>query len=75
MAIKIGAPKGKVILGGGGISASLPIYSGDYVVIPKAEEEQILETSGYAMANDVTVKEIPYFEVKNVAGGMTVTIG
>lgn len=74
MAIKLGVPKGKVVIGTGG-NTSVPIYNGEYVVIPKAEEAQKLNTSGYAMADDVTVKEIPYFEVKNVAGGMTVTIG
>ena len=74
MAIKLGVPKGKVVLGGGN-NASLPIYSGEYEVIPKVEEEQTLETSGYAMAKDVVVKEIPFFEVKNTSGGLTATIG
>lgn len=83
MAIKLGIQKQKVVVGantgkvilGGGTSATLPIYSGEYTVIPKVDEEQTLETSGYAMANDVLVKEIPYFEVKNTAGGLTATIG
>lgn len=75
-AIKLGASKGKVIIGVGGSAApTIPVYNGEYTVIPKVDEEQILETSGYAMAKDVTVKEIPYFEVKNTAGGTTATIG
>ena len=56
-------------------SAKIPIYSGDYEVTPKVEEEQTLETTGYAMASDVLVKEIPFHEVKNTAGGLTATIG
>lgn len=52
-----------------------PIYDGEYTVIPKVNEDQTLETSGYLMANDVTVKQIPFFEVKNTAGGLTATIG
>lgn len=75
MAIKLGGKTGKVILTTNTIGTELPVYVGDYVVIPKVEETQILETQGYSMANDVTIKEIPYFEVSNVAGGMTVTIG
>ena len=72
--ISLNANGGKVILGGGS-NPSLPIYSGEYEVIPKVDEEQILHTSGYAMAQDVKVKEIPFFEVKNTAGGLTATIG
>lgn len=49
-------------------------YNGDYIVIPKATE-QILPTASKVMANDVTVKEIPYAEVSNPAGGVTVIIG
>lgn len=49
-------------------------YNGDYVVIPKATE-QLLSTAGKVMVDDVTVKEIPYAEVSNPAGGVTVIIG
>lgn len=48
-------------------------YNGDYVVIPKATE-QLLSTAGKVMVDDVTVKEIPYTEVSNPAGGVTVII-
>lgn len=49
-------------------------YNGSYTVTPKAYE-QSLKTTGYRMADDVTVKEIPYFEVSNNAGGNTLNIG
>lgn len=65
---------GKVVIGGG-TSSVMPIYNGDYEITPKKEEEQILKTSGYAMAKDVVVKEIPYYEIKNDDGGLTATIG
>lgn len=71
--VDLSAPSGKVDLSQG--STKIPVYSGEYEVIPKVEEDIILETSGYAMAEDVVVKEIPYYEVKNSAGGITFTIG
>lgn len=49
-------------------------YTGEYIVIPKSKE-QILETANKIMMKDVTVKEIPYAEVSNPAGGVTVIIG
>lgn len=53
----------------------LPIYDGEYIVTPKAFEEQILETANKAMRDNVTVLEIPYIEVTNPSGGTTVSIG
>lgn len=50
------------------------IYNGAYSVTPKAYEQQ-LETENRKMTNNVTVKEIPYFEVSNSAGGNTLNIG
>ena len=83
MAVRVGAPGGKVVIGGeegkvvigAGTSATIPIYSGEYEVIPKVEEETILQTKGYAMADNVKVKEIPSYEVKNSAGGYTFIVG
>lgn len=49
-------------------------YEGEYEVIPSIEE-QVLETNRKYMKDDVTVKEIPYAEVTNLANGITVTIG
>lgn len=49
-------------------------YEGEYEVIPKVAAQK-LETANKMMAKDLTIKEIPYFEVSNLAGGSTVTIG
>ena len=51
-----------------------PDYDGEYVVTPKAREDQILETKGKQMAENVTVKEIPVYRVSNNSGGQTVYI-
>lgn len=49
-------------------------FDGEYIVIPTAED-QFLETEEKLMRDDVTVTAIPYEEVSNPAGGVTVTIG
>lgn len=49
-------------------------YEGAYEVIPK-RQPQVLETAQKFMADDVTVNEIPAYEVSNTAGGTTITIG
>lgn len=48
-------------------------YQGPYEVTPKAWEEQVLQTNGKDMRDDVTVYEVPYDEVSNQYG-TTVTI-
>lgn len=50
------------------------IYTGEYTVIPKVNDDQILETKEKLMADDVTVFAIPYYETSNVSG-ITVYIG
>lgn len=50
------------------------VYSGEYVVTPSSSE-QTLETASLLMEDDVTVKEIPYYDVSNTSGGSTVYIG
>lgn len=44
-----------------------PLYPGPYVVIPK-RRDQILDTKNKTMADDVTVKEVPWIEVSNPEG-------
>ena len=56
-------------------AVSVEEYDGDYIVIPKAFQEQVLPTNGKAMIDDVTVREIPYYETSNEYGGYTVNIG
>lgn len=57
------------------VGSSAPFYTGEYIVTPKVNVEQTLDTSGHLMANDVTVKQVPFYEIKNSAGGVTFTIG
>ena len=52
----------------------IPTYDGNYIVIPKAYKEQILETKEKMMEDNVVVKKIPYYETSNVDGGETVYI-
>jgi hypothetical protein len=54
---------------------SVPKYTGTYEVIPQAWQDVVLETSGKKMEDDVTVRQIPYYETSNPQGGMTVYIG
>lgn len=51
-----------------------PRYEGPYTVTSSLRQ-QILETSGLAMKDDVTVKEIPVVYTSNLSGGKTVVIG
>lgn len=55
-------------------SKPLPWYEGEYEVTPKWEDI-VLETKQKSMRDDVTVTEIPYLEVENPQGGVTVVIG
>ena len=50
------------------------IYEGTLTVIPKAHEQQILETKDKRMMNNITVQKIPYFETSNDTG-KTIYIG
>ena len=49
------------------------VYDGEYIVTPKTEE-QSLQTKERVAMEDITVKEIPFFEVAN-ATGETIIIG
>lgn len=44
------------------------IYEGDYIVIPSAHKDIVLETTNKLMEDDVTVVQIPYYETSNVTG-------
>lgn len=54
--------------------ADAPSYEGKYIVDPDFKE-QTLETANKLMADNVTIKEIPHFEVDNESGGTTFYIG
>lgn len=68
---------GKVLLVKDGKIAfdNLPTYDGSFVVTPSADSNQRLLTSGKYNESDITVEKIPYAEVSNPAGGVTVIIG
>ncbi len=50
-------------------------YDGPYEVIPMVNTAQILPTNNLAMKNDINIQQIPYYEVSNLSGGITATIG
>lgn len=49
-------------------------YEGSYKAVPQVTA-QTLETKQKFLINDITICEIPYFDVTNTAGGSTVYIG
>lgn len=50
-------------------------YDGEYDVTPMPYTSQILPTANLVMRNNVNIQEIPYYEVSNLSGGVTATIG
>lgn len=50
-------------------------YQGQYNVTPLPTVEQILRTRNKVLKQDVVIDPIPYYEVSNDAGGITVSIG
>lgn len=52
----------------------LELYGGPYEVTPKAWGEQILQTEGKLMSDDVTVFRVPYYETINLFDGKTAYI-
>lgn len=50
-------------------------YEGAYEVTPKIYEAVELPTRDRLLRDDVTVKQIPQYEVSNEAGGTTLIMG
>lgn len=50
------------------------LYAGPYDVIPNFNEQKLF-TASKAMARNVIVESIPYSEVSNPDGGITINIG
>lgn len=48
-------------------------YEGSYEITPKVTE-QTMATADKIMRTDVTINKVPYSEVHNEAGGLTVVI-
>ena len=59
-----------VVIGTGAVDP----YEGAYVVIPKITD-QTLDTERKLMLQDLLVKQIPFYDVSNAAGGSTIFIG
>ena len=53
-----------IVIGG----SVLPAYAGEYIVTPKAYEDQTLATKNKRMKDNVTVKAVPYWETSNKYG-------
>lgn len=51
------------------------IYEGAYEVTPRIYEPVELPTRDRLLRDDVTVKQIPQYEVSNEAGGTTLIMG
>lgn len=49
-------------------------YSGEYKVVPKAHDSQILNTANKVLKKDILVTEIPYWETSNESNGTTAYI-
>lgn len=49
-------------------------YDGDYKVIPKAFEEQSLQTINKMLSENVVITEVPYWETSNTSNGLTAYI-
>lgn len=48
-------------------TSPIPAYTGPYVVTPKTSQ-QMLNTAGYRMTENVTINQITYAETSNVYG-------
>lgn len=63
-----------VLIGRVLISTDYDNFNGDYEVTPKINS-QTIETKNKLMYEDLIVKSIPYYEVSNTQGRVTIIIG
>ena len=69
-----GTLNGAGLSGAVSIESGLPsVYVGPYEATPQVTQ-QSLPTQGKRMASDVIVHKVPYFEIGNESGGLTVSI-
>lgn len=54
--------------------ADVEKYDGDCTIIPTFDEQR-MRTENKLMTDDVTILSIPYSEVSNPEGGLTINIG
>lgn len=57
------------------VNGVIHYYDGEYEVTPMPYTTQILPTANLAMSTDISIREIPFYEVSNSSGGKTATIG
>ena len=62
-----------ILVGSVNTSTSAPPYTGSYDIIPSIEE-QTLNNKNKLLSDDLSIKEIPYFETSNPYGE-TIYIG
>lgn len=56
------------------MTPNLEDYVGNYTIIPDFTQ-QVMPTNDKHMTDDVTIESIPYSEVANQSGGLTINIG
>ena len=64
----------------GGLTGKMSItqeydtYTGDYKVVPRAFNEQVLQTAHKVLAEDVVIAKVPYWKTSNTSDGITAYI-
>lgn len=66
-------PVGASLSGVTVVAGAVPVYEGDYQVTPRVDA-QVMATRDKRMADDLTVRGIPRYDVSNDVGGVTVSI-
>lgn len=56
------------------VAPDAEVYEGSYIVTPSTKE-QVLRTAQKHLKSDITVTEIPFYDVGNTSGGRTIYIG
>ena len=69
------ALQGAINVSGQPIPIGGEVYTGEYTVTPKVRQQTILQTQLKVMSDNVTVLQIPDYEVSNPQGGKTFIIG
>ena len=57
-----------------GESEHVPEYEDAYTITPLAFQDIVLPTKDKQLKDNITIKEIPYYETSNTSGGSTVYI-
>lgn len=55
-------------------SANNDVYNGEYSIIPSAENSIVINTYQKLLLYDMVIQKIPYVEIENESGGVTVFI-